>query len=159
MKMFSQKKNRLTLLGCSFLSFFMVAAFPLQSAEEPVPSLPEVKETQEAPLSDAKITAFAKAQIAMHRIFMKYQPEMSKPPEDVEGKKTLQNKVIGEMAQALEAQGLTQEEYNAITKQASQDKDLYKRLSKEMVDVQKVPAAVAASAATPAAPAEKPSVS
>ena len=135
MSLFSWRKMGTNGLKISVLCL-LTLTLPIQmlKAENAVPVLPEEKE---APLSDAKITAFAKAQIAMHRIFMKYQPEMEKPAKTDQEKMDLQQKIIGEMSQALEAQGITQEEYNSITKKAGQDQELYKRLSKEMVAVQK----------------------
>jgi hypothetical protein len=108
----------------------------LTLALAPVAVVPAIAQAEEAQIEidDALLTAFATAAIDVAEVSAKYQAEFE-AAENEAAQQAVIEEAQAEMVAAVEAtEGVTLEEYMAISQQASQDSDLDQRIRAIIAD-------------------------
>ncbi|KKO45888.1 hypothetical protein WG68_07665 [Arsukibacterium ikkense] len=92
------------------------------------PAAPQAQAQQQAiNLNDAILLKFSVAMAGVQSVGAKYEAEFQNA-EDAEAAQKIQQAAQQEMVAAVEASGLTTEEYNQIAQQAQQDEALRSRI-------------------------------
>ncbi len=128
-------------LGAITLLFVDVTAAVAAGKSGSVPEVkpPPVTPTKPAPLSDARLKAFAIASTEIVEIRKKYWPQVEAAKTEDEMKR-IAAVARKKMNEAITAQGLTVDQYNGVVQAIQKDKSLIKRierLEKEMVKTKK----------------------
>lgn len=127
-------KATLIVLGTVALLFAGVET--TRAAGDKRPSVPEIKPPpiERAPLTDARLKAFAIASAEVMKIRKKYWPQVETAKTEDEMRRVAAT-ARREMNRAIAAQGLTVDQYNGVVQAIQKDKSLIKRierLEKEM---------------------------
>lgn len=77
---------------------------------------------------DQTLASYAEARSEIRDISQSYQQEMEQA-EDREAAQELQQEMRDEMVEAVEASGISVQEYNTITQEASKDRELRQRIT------------------------------
>lgn len=119
---------RKTYLAAILASLTMSAAVMAQQAptqaqaQAPVPAAQTTVE-----LTDANLLKFSIAMDSIQQLGTQYESKFQAAGSPEEAQQ-VQREAQGEMVKAVEAAGLTAEEYNAIAQQAQQDEALRKKI-------------------------------
>ncbi|OOE90872.1 DUF4168 domain-containing protein [Salinivibrio sharmensis] len=109
------------LLATLFFAFVVAASLPSFAANE-------TNELSADQLTDQVVSSYAEAAEQVVSISKDYKSKLESIRSE-EKAKALMAETQKEMAQAIEATGLTIEEYNAVFRQAREDKELQKKIS------------------------------
>ncbi len=116
---------RKVYLALLLAGFTAVSASSVAMQADPA-NPPAMAETS-VDLSDANLLKFSVAMDAVQQIGVKYEAEFQNADDPAQAQQ-LQQQAQSEMVQAVEAAGLSTEEYNAIAQQAQIDETLRNKI-------------------------------
>ncbi|SNY49123.1 protein of unknown function [Arsukibacterium tuosuense] len=97
-----------------------------QAQANPAPAQPQMQQ-QTTNFNDATLLKFSMAMEGVQQVGSKYEAEFQNAEDAAEAQK-IQQEAQQEMVEAVQASGLTTEEYNQIAQQAQQDEELRSRI-------------------------------
>lgn len=126
-------RYRLPALAASAAAFALGAATVSQAQTSSGPTSPPPTATAEAPgtITDDQVNSFAIALAQVSALNQKFNPQIQAATDDT-ARTELQRQAATEMAAAVQASGISAEEYNAIAQAAQSDTALRTRIGAAM---------------------------
>lgn len=103
------------------------AALPAAAQQATTPQTPQAAPDPAGGYSQAKLESYAAAVMKVQEIDRAYQPKIQQA-QDQQQADAITTEATNQMIGEIEAQGLSVEEYNAITEAAEGDRQLYDRI-------------------------------
>jgi hypothetical protein len=107
---------------------------PGQTARAMQGDLVRMAQADVAGFSQEQLEAYANAVLKVQQIDQAWSPKIQQAPTKVEAE-TLTAQATDEMVGGIEEEGLSVQEYNAITQAAQQDDQLYERIMTLLAEV------------------------
>lgn len=108
---------------------------PGQAAGAPQDGLLKLVQAEVGGFSQAQLEAYAAAVVKVQEIDRAWQPKIDQAENETEAE-IMTTEATDEMIGEIEAEGLSVQEYNAITQAAEQDPQLYDRIMTLLAQVQ-----------------------
>ncbi|MFP4127354.1 MAG: DUF4168 domain-containing protein [Alphaproteobacteria bacterium] len=109
--------SRLTITAGAALLALGVAGLPAAAQDQPSPAI------EAEDITDEQLDQFAEAALAVNEIGREYGPELQSAEDEAEAEE-IRAEAQEEMMQAVENEGLSLEEYNAIYAAAENDQEI-----------------------------------